>query len=80
VAYELHGKRTTDFPAHADDLRQAVPVYETLPGWQQEITDVRRWDDLPAAARTYLERISKLLGRPIAIVSVGPDRDQTIIV
>ncbi len=78
VAYELDGRRTIDFPSHVDDLRRVVPVYETLPGWQQEITDVRRMEDLPANARAYLQRLSQLLGRPVEIASVGPDRAQTI--
>ncbi len=80
VAYELDGRRTTDFPSHADDLRRVTPVYETLPGWQQEISDVRRYHDLPTKCRAYLERLSGLVGRPIDIVSVGPDRQQTIFV
>jgi adenylosuccinate synthase len=80
VAYELDGRRTTDFPSHIDDLRRVVPVFETLPGWQTEISHVRRYSDLPPQARAYLERISKLLGRPIELVSVGPDRQQTIVV
>ena len=54
VAYELDGRRIIDFPSHVDDLRRVVPVYETLPGWQQEITDVRRMEDLPANAPAYL--------------------------
>ena len=78
VAYELDGRRMIDFPSHVDDLRRVVPVYETLPGWQQEITDVRRMEDLPANARAYLQRLSQLLGRPVEIASVGPDRAQTI--
>jgi adenylosuccinate synthase len=78
TAYELDGKRTTDFPAHVDDLRRVVPIYETMPGWQQEITEVRNYDDLPENARKYLARLSELLGRPIEIVSVGPERTQTI--
>jgi adenylosuccinate synthase len=77
-AYELDGRRITDFPSHVDDLRRVVPIYETLPGWQQEISDVRRIADLPANARKYLERISELLQRPVEIVSVGPDRQQTM--
>jgi adenylosuccinate synthase len=80
VAYELDGRRTTDFPSHADDLRRVKPVYETLPGWQQEISDVRRYHDLPTKCRAYLERLSRLVGRPVEIVSVGPDRQQTIFV
>ena len=78
TAYEIDGRRVTDFPSHVDDLRRAVPVYETLPGWQQEITEVRKMADLPPAARDYLARLSELIGRPVEIVSVGPDREQTI--
>jgi len=78
TAYEIDGERTTDFPAHVDDLRKAVPVYETMPGWQQEITEVRRIEDLPENARSYLDRLSQIIGRPVEIVSVGPDREQTM--
>ena len=77
-AYEIDGVRTTQFPGQIDDLRKAVPVYETLPGWTEELTDVRSYAALPAAARRYVERIGELLGRPVSFVSVGPDRDQTI--
>jgi len=79
VAYELDGQRTTDFPAHVDDIRRVKPVYETLPGWRQEISSVRRMSALPDNARRYLDRLSQLLGRPVAVVSVGPDREQTIL-
>jgi len=78
TAYEVGGQRTTDFPSHVDDLRQVVPIYETLPGWQEEITHVRRIEDLPENAKGYLQRISQLIGRPVGIVSVGPDREQTM--
>jgi len=79
VAYELDGRRIAHFPSHVDDLRRVVPVYETLPGWQQEISDARRLEDLPPHARAYLERIGQLIGRPVEIVSVGADRRQTIL-
>ena len=78
VAYEIDGHRVEQFPSHVDDLRRVIPIYETLPGWQQEITDVRRMEDLPAAALNYLDRLSGLIGRPVEFVSVGPDRQQTI--
>ncbi len=78
TAYEIDGQRTTNFPSHVDDLRRAVPVFETVPGWQAEITAARSIDDLPDAARGYLDRISELVGRPVEVVSVGPDREQTI--
>lgn len=79
TAYEIDGRRVTDFPSHVDDLRRAVPVLETLPGWQEEISDVRQLSDLPPNARGYLDRISELIGRPISYVSVGPERTQTIL-
>jgi len=80
VAYELDGRRTINFPSQMDDLRRVTPVYETLPGWQEDIRHVRRLADLPPNARRYLERISQLLGRPVELVSVGPDREETIFV
>jgi adenylosuccinate synthase len=78
TAYEVDGKRVSSFPSHVDDLRRAVPIYETMPGWRQDITGVRRMDDLPPAARDYLARLSELIGRPVEVVSIGPDREQTI--
>jgi len=78
TAYELDGRRVTNFPDHVDDLRRVVPVYETLPGWQEEISHVRSLGDLPERARAYLNRLSQLIGQPVEVVSVGPDRQQTI--
>jgi adenylosuccinate synthase len=78
VAYELDGKRVQHFPSHADDLRRAIPVYETLPGWQREITEVDRVEDLPENAIKYVQRIGELVGRPVGVISVGPDRRQTM--
>jgi adenylosuccinate synthase len=80
VAYELDGKQIMRFPSHVDDIRRVVPVYQTLPGWKEEVTACRAFDELPANARSYLGRISELVGRPIEMVSVGPERDQTIVV
>ncbi|MEI6240965.1 MAG: adenylosuccinate synthase [Planctomycetia bacterium] len=77
-AYMIDGRRVTQFPSHVDDVKRAEPVYEMLPGWHEELTGVRRYDDLPANARRYLARIGELLGRPVTVVSVGPDRAQTI--
>jgi adenylosuccinate synthase len=78
-AYEIDGRRVTQFPSQIADLERAVPVYETLPGWSGELADVRREADLPGEALGYLEAIADLLGRPVSIVSVGPDREQTIL-
>ena len=80
TAYELHGRLIHAFPALSEDLRQVVPVYETLPGWSEEISGVRKFGDLPVNAQNYVKRISELVGKPIEMVSVGPDREQTIMV
>ena len=79
VAYELDGKRVEYFPSDVDDLARVKPIYETLPGWSEDITGVRNYEDLPENAKKYLDRISEVVGKPVAIVSVGPSRDQTII-
>ncbi len=78
TAYDLDGERIDYFPGHASDLRRVKPVYETLPGWETDVTGIRKLADLPTGARRYLERISELVGRPIDAISVGPARDQMI--
>jgi len=78
TAYELNGQQTANFPSHVDDLRTVTPVYETHPGWQEDITGARTVDDLPQNARDYVNRIAELLNRPIGLISVGPDREETI--
>ena len=59
---------------------RAEPVYEELPGWQKNTRQVRAFDDLPAQARGYVQRIQELLGCPIDLVSVGPEREHAIII
>jgi adenylosuccinate synthase len=78
VAYELDGEKITHFPSHVDDLRRVKPVFETLAGWQRDVTGARRRKDLPDGALRFLDRLAELVGRPVEIISVGPDRDQTI--
>ena len=77
-AYMLRGERITHFPSDAYELDQCEPEYETLPGWSEDLTGCRKPSDLPAAARKYIDRIQELVGLPVSIVSVGPDRAQTI--
>jgi adenylosuccinate synthase len=79
TAYEIDGQRTNDFPGDAFLVERCKPVYETLPGWKKDIATARRPSDLPAAATRYVERIAELLQLPVSIVSVGPDREQTIM-
>ena len=78
VAYELRGERITRFPCRAEDLRECKPVYETLPGWNVDVSNVRKLEDFPLNARKYIDRISELISVPIGVLSVGPDREQTI--
>ncbi|HSQ55724.1 MAG TPA: adenylosuccinate synthase, partial [Gemmata sp.] len=78
VAYEVDGERRTHFPSDAYELEKCQPVYETLTGWSEDITQARKLADLPASARRYLDRIRELVVLPVSVVSVGPDREQTI--
>ncbi|MBW2090409.1 MAG: adenylosuccinate synthase [Deltaproteobacteria bacterium] len=80
TAYEYNGEIIHDFPASIKILKACKPVLETLPGWTEDISDVRKIDDLPQNAKNYLGRIEELTETPINIISVGPGRDQTIIV
>ncbi len=79
TAYEWEGKRITEFPANVKVLEQCKPVYETLPGWSRDISGAKSMKDLPDAAVGYLKRIEALTALPIHIVSVGPERRQTIV-
>lgn len=79
-AYEIDGERTNIFPSHVEDLARVKPIYRTLPGWKSNITGVRRLNDFPKAAREYLEALGELVEAPVEIISVGPDREQTIFV
>ena len=78
TAYRAGGEVRTHFPSDSFELETCEPVYETLPGWSEDISGCRKLADLPAAARRYVDRIGELAGLPVSVVSVGPDRDQTI--
>ncbi|HEU0075896.1 MAG TPA: adenylosuccinate synthase [Dehalococcoidia bacterium] len=80
TAYAIDGKTVSTPPASIGAFNRAVPVYEELPGWQAESTGARRFDELPENAQRYVKRLGQLIGRPIEIVSVGPEREQVIIV
>jgi len=80
VAYEIDGVRTTDFPSSARQFANCKPIYETLPGWQSNTEDCRSLEDLPPQALNYLKFLAELMEVPIAIVSLGASRHQTIIV
>lgn len=79
VAYELDGQRIDYFPGDAEELKRVVPIYETLPGWEEEIDGARQLEDLPEAALNYVRRIAELVGSRVEFISIGPDRAQTIV-
>lgn len=78
-AYELDGKKIDYYPASLSELDRCKPIYEEMPGWDEDITKVKKFEDLPKNAQNYLHRIEELAQTKLATVSVGPDRDQTII-
>lgn len=78
-AYKLNGKETAFFPANAEKLSRAQCIYETVPGWQEDITEVNDFHDLPANAQNYVMLIEEMTGKPITIIGVGPKRNQTIL-
>ncbi|MCP4541454.1 MAG: adenylosuccinate synthase [Chloroflexi bacterium] len=80
VAYERGGERTEYFPAEfgMESLAEWEPVYEELPGWTEDITGARTRDDLPPAAREYVERVEEWTGVPISLIGVGPEREQAV--
>ena len=78
-AYEYKGEIVEFPPQMEGGLDEVVPVYETVPGWDEDITTAQTWEDLPEAARRYVARLEELSGVSVSIVSVGPDRNQTIV-
>ncbi len=79
VAYEVDGKRVEELPASQSDFHHAKPIYEYLPGWSENITKARTFDELPANARAYVKYLEEISGAPMSAIGVGPGRDETIV-
>ena len=79
TAYELDGQKIDYYPASLKELDRCQPVYEELPAWKEDIPGAKTWSDLPENAQKFLNRVSELVGIPLVTVSVGPDREQTIV-
>ncbi len=79
TGYLYKGQPLHEYPASLKVLYEVEPVYEELPGWQSDITGIRRYEDLPLNARRYVERLSECSGARLGVISVGPDREQTIL-
>ena len=80
TGYELDGKIISSFPPRESTLERVNPVYEELPGWERPTTGVRTFDDLPPQARAFIKRVEQLLECPVDLISVGPSREQAVIV
>ncbi len=80
TGYELEGQKIDLLPVGADDVAGCKPIYETMPGWTESTFGAKTWDALPKNAQNYLKRLEVVCGVPIAIVSTGPERDETIVI
>lgn len=78
VGYRYQGKVLKEFPASLKVLAAVEPIYETFPGWKQDTTNCKTFEELPEKCKQYVERIGEVAGAPVGIVSVGPERDRTI--
>ncbi len=79
VAYEIDGRRTDEVPLSLEDFSSVVPVYEQVEGWKEDITQAREFGDLPKAAQKYVKMIEEVTSVEVSLVSVGSDRNQTIM-
>ncbi len=79
TAYDYQGQTINYFPGDLQMLAECKPVYETLPGWSEDISGIRNYDDLPENTKKYLKRIEEITATPIQIISIGPGRDETIV-
>jgi len=78
TAYRYRGKLITEFPSTLKILAECEPLYEELPAWQEDISHVQKYEELPLKAKDYLDRLADLAGVPVAIIGVGRGREQTI--
>ncbi|MFI3284835.1 MAG: adenylosuccinate synthase [Erysipelotrichaceae bacterium] len=80
VGYEINGKVQDNIPASLQDYANAKPIYKMMPGWKEDITGIRNYDDLPVACKNYLSLIEEFTETRISLVSVGPDRENNIVI
>jgi adenylosuccinate synthase len=79
VAYDVDGVRVDEVPVSQSDFHHAVPIYEELPGWDEDITTAREFSDLPVAAQEYVLALEAMSGARISAIGVGPGRDEVVV-
>lgn len=79
VAYKINNKLLTEFPLRQSDFTECEPVYEELPGWKEDLSEIRNFKDLPEPAVNFIKRIEELTGIPVTLVAIGPERGQTLV-
>src|SRR5579875_198544 len=79
VAYDVEGRRVEEVPVSQSDFHHATPVYEELPGWDEDITGARRFEDLPKAAQDYVVALEDMIRAPVSVIGVGPARDGVVV-
>ena len=79
VAYDVDGERFDEMPDNQSDFHHAKPIFETFPGWKEDITGVRKFEDLPENAQNYVRALEKMSGCRMSVIGVGPDREQSIV-
>jgi adenylosuccinate synthase len=79
VAYEVNGERVDEVPVNQSDFHHAKPIYETYPGWTEDITGARTFEELPQTAQDYILKLEEMSGTRISVIGVGPGRDQVIV-
>src|SRR5690606_8044802 len=80
VAYDVDGVRHDEIPMTQTEFHHAKPIYEELPGWQEDITEAKSYEDLPPNAQAYVRALEEMSGAPISAIGVGPGRDQTLVI
>ena len=79
VGYKMDGKEISIFPSNGEDASRCEPIYEEMPGWKENTIGTKSMDALPANAQAYIKRIEELVGKPVDMVSTGPDREETLV-
>jgi len=79
ISYKHKNKIIKDFSSNVEILENCEPIYEEMPGWKEKLDNINKFNDLPENAKKYIKRIEELMEIPVCIVSIGPERNQTLV-